>query len=314
VVSPTVVLVNAPRVGTQRAALARLQALIAAQPGIALVLGAGDNPLNISFGAALATSGNAARYFVVLDSDPLGAQAISIVRHLQKQMPGLLKRAGLPGAQAAYAGDTALSAETINDTLGDLGRIAPVSLAAMLLILIIYLRALVAPLYLVAASMLSFAAALGITAYVFQGLLGEGGLSFFVPFIAAVLLISLGSDYNVFLIGNIWEEARRTSLRDAVATGATRSARAITLAGFILAGSFALLFIIPLEEFRQIALVMTIGLLLDSLLIRTILVPALVMIVGAASSWPSRRFQEAQRPEPSAGEQDASRSPATTQA
>ncbi|HEX3691263.1 MAG TPA: MMPL family transporter, partial [Solirubrobacteraceae bacterium] len=187
VVSPTVVLVNAPRVGTQRAALARLQALIAAQPGIALVLGAGDNPLDISFGAALATSGNAARYFVVLDSDPLSAQAISTVRHLQKQMPGLLKRAGLPGAQAAYAGDTALSAETINDTLGDLGRIAPVSLAAMLLILIIYLRALVAPLYLVAASMLSFAAALGITAYVFQGLLGEGGLSFFVPFIAAVL-------------------------------------------------------------------------------------------------------------------------------
>ena len=307
VVSPTVVLVHAPGVSRHRAALTRLQALIASQPGIALVLGAGDNPLNITFGAALAASGKAARFFVVLDADPLGAQAISTLRHLQKQMPALLARAGLRDARAAYAGDTALSAETINDTLSDLQRIAPVSLAAMLLILIVYLRALVAPLYLVAASMLSFAAALGITTYVFQGLLGEGGLSFFVPFIAAVLLISLGSDYNVFLIGNIWEEARRTSVRDAVAKAATRSARAITLAGFILAGSFALLFIIPLEEFRQIATVMTIGLLLDCLLIRTVLVPALVMIVGAVSSWPSPRLGGAVGPEQQSGGLDPSR-------
>jgi RND superfamily putative drug exporter len=206
-------------------------------------------------------------------------------------MPALLAQAGLPRARASYAGDTALSAETINATLGDLGRIAPVSLLVMLTILVVYLRALVAPLYLIAASMLSFAGALGIGAWVFQGILGEGGLSFFIPFITAVLLISLGSDYNVFLIGNIWHEAPRLGLRTAVSVGAARSARAITLAGVILAGSFGVLAIIPLEEFRQVALVMAAGLILDTVLVRTVLVPALVTIVGPASAWPSGQWR-----------------------
>ena len=295
--SPTVVVVNGRGIAKRREALARLQSLIAAQPGIALVVGPGDNPLRISFHAALAKDGNAARYFVVLNTDPLGAQAISTVRHLQGRMSALLRSAGLPNAKAVYAGDTALSAETINDTLSDLRRTAPAALVAMLVILIIYLRAIVAPLYLIAASMLSFAAALGIGVYVFQGLLGEGGLAFFVPFVAAVLLISLGSDYNVYLIGNIWQEAGRRKLSEAVPIAATRSSRAITLAGLILAASFAVLAIIPLEEFRQIALIMTVGLLIDAMLVRPILVPALVTIVGSRSSWPGRRLDPAMLPQ-----------------
>ena len=292
VLSPTVLLVNAPGITSRRPALTRLQALIGHQPGLALVLGPGDNPLHTSFGAALATNGNAARYFIILSSDPLGAQAISTLRHLQARMPRLLRRAHLSGTKVAFAGDTALSAETINDTLGDLGRIAPASLIAMLMILIIYLRALVAPLYLIAASLLSFAAALGIGVYVFQGLLGEGGLSFFVPFVSAVLLVSLGSDYNVFLIGTIWREARARTLRAATPIAARNTAKPITVAGFILAGSFALLAIIPLEEFRQIAFIMAVGLLIDTLLVRTILVPALVTLVGPLSRWPSHESSQ----------------------
>ena len=295
VLSPTVLLVNGRDVAQRRAALARLQTLIAAQPGIALILGPGDNPLRISFHAALADDGNAARYFIVLASDPLGAQAISSLRHLERTMPQLLARAGLAGDQVAFAGDTALSAETINDTLSDLRRIAPASLGAMLLILIVYLRALVAPLYLVLASTLSCAAALGIGVYVFQGLVGDGGLAFFVPFIAAVLLISMGSDYNVFLIGNIWNEARRRNLHEAVPVAAAQSARAITLAGVILAASFAALAIIPLEEFRQIALIMAVGLLIDTMLVRTVLIPALVMIFGRFSGWPGRSLHNSRR-------------------
>ncbi len=295
VLSPTVVLVNGRGVAKRRAALSRLQSLIASQPGVALTLGPGNNPLRISFHAALAKDGNAARYFIVLKTDPLGAQAISSLRHLEAMMPSLLKHTGLAGAHVLYAGDTALSAETINATLADLGRIAPASLGVMLLILIVYLRALVAPLYLLAASTLSFAAALGIGVYVFQGLLGEGGVAFFVPFIAAVLLVSLGSDYNVFLIGNIWSEARHRSLPDAVTIAGSRTAIAITLAGLILAASFGVLAIIPLEEFRQIALIMTVGLLIDTVLVRTILVPALVTIVGTRSSWPSKHLHAADR-------------------
>ena len=256
------------------------------------MLGPGENPLRTSFGAALGTSGNAVRYFIILSSDPLGAPAISTLRHLQARMPRLLGQAHLSGTNVAYAGDTALSAETINVTLGDLGRIAPASLIAMLVILIIYLRALVAPLYLIAASRLSFAAALGIGVYVFQGLLGERGLSFLVPFISAVLLVSLGSDYNVFLIGSIWREARSRTLRAATPIAAQNTAKPITVAGSILAGSFALLAIIPLEDFRQIAFIMAVGLLIDTLLVRTILVPALVTLVGPLSRWPTHESSE----------------------
>jgi putative drug exporter of the RND superfamily len=91
----------------------------------------------------------------------------------------------------------------------DLGRIAPASLGVVLVILIVFLGALVAPLYLLGASILALVASLGLATYMFQDLLGYGELTYYVPFAAALLLVSLGSDYNVFLAGRIWAEARR---------------------------------------------------------------------------------------------------------
>lgn len=88
-------------------------------------------------------------------------------------------------------------------------------LAVNFMLLALFLRALVAPLYLLAASLLSVAATLGLTTYVFQVLLGHDDLTYYVPFAAGVLLVSLGSDYNVFVVGRIWQEARRTTLREA---------------------------------------------------------------------------------------------------
>jgi putative drug exporter of the RND superfamily len=123
---------------------------------------------------------------------------------------------------------------------------------------------------------------------VFQDLLGHDDLTYYVPFAAGVLLVSLGSDYNVFVVGRIWQEARRTSLRDAIALAAPRASRAISVAGIALALSFAMLAVVPLDGFREFAFMMGVGVLVETFLVRSLLVPALISLFGRASAWPGR--------------------------
>ncbi len=111
-----------------------------------------------------------------------------------------------------------------------------------------------------------------------------------MPFAASVLLLALGSDYNVFLAGHVWDEAERRPLREAVEVADARAARPIATAGIILAASFALLALVPLTTFRAIALTMALGLLLDTFLVRQLLVPALIVLVGRRSGWPGREL------------------------
>jgi len=113
-----------------------------------------------------------------------------------------------------------------------------------------------------------------------------------------VLLISLGSDYNVFVVGRIWEEARRRPVPDAVAIAAPGASRAITTAGVALAASFAMLAVIPLEQFRQMAITMAVGVILDAIAVRSLLVPALVALFGRLGMWPGNRRTPQVRVEP----------------
>jgi putative drug exporter of the RND superfamily len=135
---------------------------------------------------------------------------------------------------------------------------------------------------------LALAASLGLTAYLFQDLLGYAGITYYIPFAAAVLLVSLGSDYNIFVVGRIWSEARVRPLREAIAVAGPRAARTITVAGVVLAGSFAVLALVPLQQFREFAFVMTVGILLDTFVVRSLLVPSLIALFGTASWWPWR--------------------------
>lgn len=291
VLSPTVVVVEGAGVVAERPQLARLQRLLAREPGVAQVLGPADQPLRVALGAALSRTGDAARFLVVLDSDPLGAVAIRRFSRLQERLPYLLARAGLDGARASSAGDTALVAETVNGTAGDTVRVLPVVLLALFGVLAVFLRSLVAPLYLLAASILGVAAALGLTVCVFQDALHRE-ITYFVPFAAAVLLLSLGSDYTIYLAGRVWQEGRRLGLREAVIVGGSRAATSIAVAGGVLAGSFALLALVPLRSFRELAFAMASGLLIDAFLVRTLLVPALISLFGTRSAWPGRRLHD----------------------
>ncbi|HXO23065.1 MAG TPA: MMPL family transporter [Streptosporangiaceae bacterium] len=293
ILSPTEILVIGPGVALQGAALARLQAELASQPGVAELIGPGNFPTSAGPGVAalnpmLASSGGAARFVVVEKTDPLDATAISRVRALQDRLVSLGHAAGLSGVRFEVAGQTALIADSISSVFGDLGRIALVIMAVILILLALFLRSLLAPVYLLAASVLAVFATLGLSMLICRAVLGSASMVYFVPFAAGVLLVSLGSDYNVFVVGRIWEQARHRPVADAVAVAAPGASRAITTAGVALAASFAMLAVIPLEQFRQLAITMAVGVLLDAIAVRSLLVPALVALFGRLGMWPRK--------------------------
>jgi putative drug exporter of the RND superfamily len=312
VTAPSELVVTEAGIGNRADVLGRLNDLLSKQPGVGAVIGPGTVPTQVPAGLAgpgvtppqlpagifVSKDGASARYIVLLANDPLGSTGIATLGRLQAHMPGLLRTAGAPGATAAFAGDTALARETVQETVGDLWRIGLTALAVSLLLLVIYLRALVAPLYLLAASVLVVAATLGLTTLVFQDVLGHDGLTYYMPFAAAVLLLALGSDYNVFLVGRIWEESRVRPTIGAVRYAAPRASRAITVAGLALAGSFAVLALVRILPFLEFAFAMVVGLILDTFVVRSILVPSLVALFGGASFWPRREPSPPQKEMP----------------
>ena len=125
--------------------------------------------------------------------------------------------------------------------------------------LAVFLRALVAPVYLVLLAALGPLAALGLAVAFFQGVLGHPEITYFVPLAAGVLLIALGSDYNIFLVGRIWDEAERLPLREAIVAAGSGASHAISAAGLVLSASFAALALVPVEAFQQLAFVLAVG-------------------------------------------------------
>ena len=238
----------------------------------------------------LAKSGNAARFGVIERTDPLGPTAVSDARIAagQAASTGPVRWPGRR-ARSRSAARPRRSARPSTATTASLAELALIMLAITFVLLALFLRALLAPLYLLAASVLALLATLGVTVWIFQHRLGYDGLVYYVPFTVAVLLISLGADYNVFVVGRIWEEARRRPLREAIAVAGSQASRAITVAGVALATSFALLALIPLQQFREVAVAMAAGIVIDAIVARSLLVPALVALFGRAGMWPGRR-------------------------
>jgi RND superfamily putative drug exporter len=288
ILSPTELLLEEPGIASRRLELALLQTALEREPGIAAVLGPRDIPSDEPLGAALSPTGDAARVLLILETAPLSGPGIDRLRTLERRLPRLLDEIGLE-ADAGLTGATALAQETVDSTVDDLKRIGLAAGLVNLVLLVLFLRAIVAPLYLLLTSLLALGASLGLTTLVFQHLLGYGDITYYVPFIAAVLLVSLGSDYNVFVVGRIWHAARERPLRAAVAATAPQAARAIAPAGLALALSFALLALVPLRPFRELAFALSIGVLLETFVVRSLLVPALIAIFGPISQWPARR-------------------------
>lgn len=201
----------------------------------------------------------------------------------------------VPDADALVGGYTAQQYDTRQTAERDRALIVPVVLAIILVILAGLLRSLLMPLLLVATVALNFAATLGISSLVFRHVFGFSGTDASVPLYGFVFLVALGVDYNIFLMSRVREESLRHGVRQGVLRGLVATGGVITSAGVVLAATFAALGVIPLAFLVQIAFIVAFGVLLDTLVVRSLLVPALVRDIGRRAWWPGRLSREPAR-------------------
>jgi len=213
------------------------------------------------------------------------------------------------GARALVGGQSAISLDVARASAHDNVLLLPLILGVVLVILAMLLRALVAPLILTATVVLSFAAALGVSAFFFTHMFGFGGADTSFPLLVYVFLVALGIDYNIFLMTRVREEAHRRDARHGAITGLAATGGVITSAGFVLAGTFAVLATIPSTFTTELGFAVAFGILLDTIIVRSVLVTALNLDLGRWMWWPSKL---ARTPDPAPAELSHERASALT--
>ena len=189
---------------------------------------------------------------------------------------------------AMVGGVTATDVDTIDASIDDRNLIIPIILAVILGILMILLRSILAPILLVATTVISFGTAMGVSALVFNGVFDFPGADPAVPLFGFVFLVALGIDYNIFLMTRVREESLKHGTRQGVLRGLTVTGGVITSAGVVLAATFAALSVIPILFLVQLAFIVAFGVLLDTFIVRSLLVPALTYDIGRTVWWPSK--------------------------
>lgn len=193
-------------------------------------------------------------------------------------------------APVLIGGVTATAIDTNDASIHDRNLIIPIVLAVILVILMLLLRSVLAPVLLILTTGLSFGTALGVSALVFDGIFKFAGADPAVPLFGFVFLVALGIDYNIFLATRVREESLRHGTREGIIRGLSVTGGVITSAGLVLAATFAALSVIPILFLVQIAFIVAFGVLLDTFLVRALLVPALMYDIGPAVWWPSKRL------------------------
>jgi putative drug exporter of the RND superfamily len=193
----------------------------------------------------------------------------------------------IPGADAKVGGGTAINQDVESAAAHDRDLLIPLILVVVLLILGLLLRAIVAPLVLIVTVVLSFGAALGISSLFFKHVFGFAGADTSLPLFVFVFLVALGIDYNIFLMTRVREESIRSGTRRGALTGLAATGGVITSAGLVLAGTFAVLGTLPLVQFTEIGFAVALGVLLDTIIVRSVLVTALTLDIGRHMWWPS---------------------------
>jgi RND superfamily putative drug exporter len=225
--------------------------------------------------------GPGTRFPVILEGDPFGTSGFQSIAPLRRDLRAAAGNAVLVGGPTAEEAD--LRAAVQRDTK----LLVPLVLAVVLGILVVLLRAVAAPLMLIATVVLSFAAALGGSLVLFDLFADFPGEDPSYPLFAFIFLVALGVDYNIFLIARVREEALVRPTREAMRHGLAVTGGVITSAGIVLAGTFSVLAVLPLVALTQIGITVAFGVLLDTFVVRSILVPALTFELGERVWWPS---------------------------
>jgi RND superfamily putative drug exporter len=218
---------------------------------------------------------------VTLGEDPLSTAGFDLI-------PGIREAVGEVGGDAVLVGGaTAEEYDLRVSSARDNRVVVPIALVVVFLILALLLRAIIAPLVLIATVVLSFGAALGIATFFFENVFGFPGIDPALPLFAFIFLVALGIDYNIFLMARVREETQKYGTREGTMRGLAVTGTVITSAGIVLAGTFSALAVLPLVTLTEIGFTIAIGVLIDTFIVRTLLVPALVLDIGDRVWWPS---------------------------
>nr|WP_252728109.1 efflux RND transporter permease subunit [Curtobacterium sp. WW7] len=291
--SPALVLGDADRIDDLAAAVAGVDgvdAVAAAAKGAPSgSVPAGPDATRVGTGGApssvTAADPTVSRGQVLLEATLADPADSAAAEHTVRELRTAVERVD-PGSRVG--GVTATAIDTNDTGIRDRTVIIPVVLVVILLILMLLLRSIVTPLVLIGSVIVSFAAALGVGALVFDHLFHFPGADPSVPLFSFVFLVALGVDYNIFLMTRVREETLRHGPREGVLRGLGATGGVITSAGVVLAATFAALGVIPILFLVQIAFVVAFGVLLDTVVVRSLLVPALVLELGRRAWWPSR--------------------------
>ena len=297
--SPTAMQVGAEMQATEQAMVAARTRLPGELDQLAADFGPNDLYAPPDLRAAY-ISGDATvtRLYVTTSTNPYDTKSFTTVRDLRALMatdPGHFgagsgAAGGAAVAPAAYVGGATAEFADVQDTISaDFLRVAAITIIGILIVLILLLRALVAPVYLVVTVLLSYAMSLSVSAFILQHLFGQAGMNYFIPLMVFVLLVALGSDYNIFLMSRVREESSTRELRPGIRVASARTGTVITSAGLILAGTFGALVSSPLQLLFQVGLAVALGVLIDTFVVRSLLVPAITAFIGEWAWWPFHR-------------------------
>tara|TARA_B110000971_G_scaffold11504_1_gene10884 strand:- start:285 stop:2378 length:2094 start_codon:yes stop_codon:yes gene_type:complete len=234
-----------------------------------------------------ATNGQFTQVDAVLNANPESAEALLIVKELRVALDAL------PDSSIALVGGQDATTLDVEDaTARDQALLVPLILISVFLILILLLRSLLTPVLLLLAVVGSFFSAIGASWFVFQNIFGFPALDVSVFILAFLFLVALGVDYSIFLVSRAQEEARKRGTREGMRKALGATGGVITSAGILLAAVFAVLGVLPLIALAQVGTIVCIGVLLDTLLVRTIIVPAMAFVTGKHFWWPRKEFAD----------------------
>jgi RND superfamily putative drug exporter len=223
--------------------------------------------------------------------DPSTTAAMNAVPAVRDEAATVAKTLG--ATAWGVAGEAPAFHDILQISDSDLIHVVPIAIIIIGLLLILVMRSLVAPLYLIASVALSFFAALGLSVILFMKIGGNDALSFILPFLMFVFLLALGEDYNILVMTRIREEAQRLPLREAVVRALGATGTTVTSAGLVLAGTFTVFAVFGSRgsggsQFRDIGIGIALGILMDTFIVRTVLVPCTVLLLGRWNWWPSK--------------------------
>lgn len=233
-------------------------------------------------------------YELTLNINPYAKESLAHIPELKAEVEKMLESEGIKETDQHIwiGGETASQYDTQQITVRDETVIMPTMIALIALLLFIYLRSLTATVYLLATVIISYFGALGAGWLILHHVMGAEAISGAIPLYAFVFLVALGEDYNIFMISEIWKKRKTTDHLTAVEEGVVRTGSVITSAGLILAGTFAVLATLPIQVLVQFGVVTAIGVLLDTFIVRPLLVPAITTVLGKYAFWPGALFKK----------------------